>query len=388
MSSTRHPLQETPQNREAESPAPKKLKSEPLRVFTFAMSHSPVQVQLLGSHSLFDLVDVICQTTTVGMNESVYDHMWDIFINGISGSFNSSEEFVASADYGADDGGPFRIARRAKLEGLDLVEQTKMALKYDYGSTSLYTITLVKIDEVSNEEASAFPREKLTQMPEKFQEFSIDTVDLNAMFPTFNTFIEQAEMLSVDLFQPGRKHNYGYVERGNEGVKHMIYLPAAPKKELSNYLHLLDYGSQFTYSMFNGSFPCHTWFSMVVFPDGYNKSFGKYGQDVQPGFCDMKVASANPQPDLNTVFPKVAALAGYKKDKKVPKGWITLKDGILRICSGSSKPIQCNAPPGTAFHGKDQHKPDSPEGILFQGKVEIQSLHHLFCFVEGVLRGL
>ncbi len=275
MSSTRHPLQENPQNREVEPSASKKLKSAPLKVFTFAMSHSPVQVQLLESHSLYDLVDIICQTTTVGMDESVNDHMWDLFITGISGSFNSSIEFVASADYGADDGGPFRIASQAKLGALDLVEQTKMTLKYDYGSTSLYTITLVSIDEDGNEEASAFPREKPTQMPAGFQEFSTDAVDLNAMFPTFNTFLEQAEMLSVNLFQPGRKKNYGYVERGNEGVKHMIFLPAAPKKELSDYLHLFDYGSQFKYSMYDESCPNYNWFSMVVFPQWLQQELWK-----------------------------------------------------------------------------------------------------------------
>ena len=129
---------------------------------------------------------------------------------------------------------------------------------------------------------------------------------------------------------------------------------------------------------------------MVVFPDGYSKSLGKYGQDLETGFCECKIATANnsTEPSLNATFPKVAALAGYVKDKKVPKGWITYKNGILQVCSGSPKAVNCNAPPGTAFHGEGQHEPDSSEAILFQQKIKLESLHQLFCAVEGLLRTL
>ena len=40
---------------------------------------------------------------------------------------------------------------------------------------------------------------------------------------------------------------------------------------------------------------------------------------------------------LNKIFPKLAALAGFVKDKKVPEGWLTFKDGTLRICTGKSE---------------------------------------------------
>ena len=338
MSSKRQPLQENPPADAATDTSTlpmtttKKLKTaEPSKVLTFSVSHSPVQVQLLDIHTLFHLVDILCQTTTVGEDESVYDHMWDVYVPGFSGSFNSSADYVNSA-FASDNDGPLRVASRVKLRDLHLTEGTTMTLKYDYGSTSVYKITLVGIDEVSEVDTDEFPREKPAQLPTGFQEFSTDSADLNAMFPTFNTFLQEAEMLCVNLFQPGRKKNYGYVERGNQGVKHMIFLPAPPKSDLSDYLHTFNYASRFKYSTFDsyGS-PNYNWFSVVIFPNGYNKSVGKYGEGLEPGFCDMAIASPNPQPSLNAVFPKVAALAGYKKDKKVSKGWITYKNSILRM---------------------------------------------------------
>lgn len=407
MSSERQPLQENPRDSTTESPTStssspktkklKKTNDTSCKILTFSLSHSPVQVQLLDSHSLYDLVDIICQETTVGMNESVYQHMWDVYVPGISGCFNSSEEYVASGFVDDNEDGPLRMAKQASLKSINLAEKTVLALKYDYGSPSEYLITLVAMNDFSTQDdVNAFPRAKPVQLPSGVQEFTTtDTgIDLNAMFPTLNSFLQQANMLTINLFQPGRKKNYGYLERGNDGVKHMIYLPAPPnKKELSDYLHLLNHTWQFKYSTQDGgTYPNYTWYSVVAFPSDYNKSFGKYGENLRPGFCDMVIATPNTQSSsgvLNAVFPKVAALAGCKKDKLVPKGWITYKNSLLRICSGSSKTVKCKAPPGTAFHGEDQHEPDdSTQGILFQAKIEIQSLHHLLCFVEGFLRTL
>jgi hypothetical protein len=211
------------------------------------------------------------------------------------------------------------------------------------------------------------------------------------MFPHLNNFIAQAEMLKVNLFCPGRKKNYGYLERGNMGCKHMIFLPAKPEMDLSNYLHTIDYAAQFEYSKSPDDYPNNNWYSMIAFPHEYNKSYGKYGDHLQRGFCDMKQATENSQTELNNVFPKVAALAGYRKDKKVPKGWILYKDGTLLICSGNAAKApdyKSKAPPGTAFHGEDQHDPQSPSDVLVQKKVKIQSLHQLFCVAEGLLRTL
>ena len=211
------------------------------------------------------------------------------------------------------------------------------------------------------------------------------------MFPSFkNTFITQAEMLKVNLFRPSRKKNYGYLERGNMRSKHMIFLPAKSGSDLSHYLHTIDYATRFEGSKNAVNYPYYNWFSMVVFPHNYDKSYGNYGKSLEHGFVEMKKATANNEAKLNDVFPKVAALASYVKDKKVPNGWIAYKDKMLLICSGNARASTKHkkAPPGTAFAGDDQHDPQSSKDILCQKKIAIQSLHHLLCVTEGLLRTL
>ena len=98
------------------------------------------------------------------------------------------------------------------------------------------------------------------------------------------------------------------------------------------------------------------------------------------------------------IFPKVTALAGLKKDKRVKKGWFTYfitggsgaqDKGTLRICTGRSKtyPSIWGGNHGTADNGRDMHEPiDTP---IFQVEnITITSLHELFCTVEGLLMTL
>jgi hypothetical protein len=91
-------------------------------------------------------------------------------------------------------------------------------------------------------------------------------------------------------------------------------------------------------------------------------------------------------PLINSAFPKLAAFAGYRKDKKIPRGWLTYKNNTLRLCSGTSHTPKSNAPKGTAFDGIDQHNPIGDSSILYQMDVEIDSLHRLFCVAEGLLQ--
>ena len=396
MSATRQPFRENPAETESSTmPSAKKMKGTPTctpKVLTFAVSHSPVQVQLLESNTIFDLVDIICRSTTVGMDETVYDHMWDVSVPGISGPFNSSDAYVdLEGEYSHET---LRKASITKLGELGLKSGMTLQLKYDYGSTTYYDITFNgehELDESRDGDANSFPREKSLKKPAEVIEYQTDQVDLNAMFSSFNSFYKNAAMPNINLFQPGRKKNYGFVSRGNEGCKHMIYLPAKPDADLSNYLHTIDYACRFKHSTMNScgaEFPMNSWYSMIVFPNEYNKSYGKYGEHLEPGFCDMKKAPMNPHPGLNSVFPKIAALAGYKKDKKVPKGWLSYKDKTLLICCGSAKSADFRAPPGTAFQGEGQHDPETSEAVLFQTKENVQSIHQLFCVAEGLLRTL
>jgi hypothetical protein len=76
------------------------------------------------------------------------------------------------------------------------------------------------------------------------------------------------------------------------------------------------------------------------------------------------------------------------KDKAVPKGWITYQHETLRICTGKSNSPKCNAPPGTACHGENQHEPVDGSGVLFTVSARVESLHDLFCVAEGLLQTL
>ena len=62
------------------SPARKKIKAPrpPPEVLTFGISHSPVRVQLLRSHTVDDLCDAFCEYTTIGDGGGIDAHMWNV----------------------------------------------------------------------------------------------------------------------------------------------------------------------------------------------------------------------------------------------------------------------------------------------------------------------
>jgi hypothetical protein len=373
----RQPLKEN-----AGGPAPKRAKSSASSVvLTFALSHSPVKVELLESQTIYQLVDIICCETDVGMSEAVYDHMWDVHVPGI-GKFNSSDEYAEMSG--------LRKASRAKLQQLALALSTTLQLEYDYGSTSHYNITLVN-KSTTTEAASNFPRRQKVGVS-GLAKFATDAaIDLNVAFPNLNGWTCTASQLSLNLFQAGKKKNWGFLERCNDGTRHMIFLPTQPKS-LNDYLHTLNYAAQFQPTP-----QYYTWYSMVVLPHDNAASYSKYARELERGFCEAEVAPAigkqeqmSAMMNLEQVFPKVAALSGFakKKDAKVPKGWVTYNNNILRICTGTAQVVKSKAPKNCAWDGIDAHNPEDGDGILAEMDVKITSLHHLFCTVESLLRTL
>lgn len=375
-------------------------------MLTFSLSHSPVQVQLLeDTHTIFDLIDIICQETCVGMSETVHDHMWDVTIlkgattatKGKKRKYNSLDRYVEHENecgYISDDVSLLK-ASKAKLGSLDLSLGAILKLEYDYGSTSTLQITLV--DRSIGTDGS-FPRRKPAEPPvEAAAAFETDRVDLDEVFPAFRAWMQTAEgkSLHLNLFQPGKKRNHGYFQLSDVAILHMIYLPTNPmgqggeNVDLSEYLHTVNYAAEFKHD------GCHDWFSMVAFPHGTPPAkYKKYKENEDIGFCEARVAPALPSssssfPPLNAVFPKIAALAGYTSDKAVPKGWITYQEKTLRVCVGTPKSMPpSNAPPFTAFQGQDQHRTGGQDSILYELNEDIQSIHRLFCCVEGFLRTL
>ena len=362
----------------------KKAKASPT-VFTFGASHAATKVQLLSHHTLHHLCAMFCKHTTIGDGgEGVHDHMWNIVWQGRcyeSGDVECVSELRA---------------RAARLRDLALAVGAKLRLKYDYGSTSVYDITLVETSTLADGENPAdFPRKLEAAAPPGYRKYAPPAdlgVDLDATFARLNAwaFVEGTGV-ALNLFQPPRKHNHGYIERGNMGVSHMVLMPAAPPKDLAAYLHCLDEGVGRGSPRMHGSCPEYSWYSMVVLPAGSadEKARKKWGRTTEVGFCEVEVVRERASlAALNAAFPKLAALAGFAKDKKVPKGWLTLKDGALRICRGKSKSPASNAPKGTAFLGSEQHEPEDETCVLFTMDADAASLHDLFCVAEGLLRCL
>ncbi len=202
--------------------------------------------------------------------------------------------------------------------------------------------------------------------------------------------------VQVNLFQAGKtRRNYGYLERSNENVKHMIHMPAASEKDLGQYLSCFDHGTQFKYQIDpEYGYPYHNKYSVVVLPSASSSSSlqHKYGRNARSGprWCHCEVVPRNKCISLNEVFPKVASLAGFRKDKAVKKGWITYQDRTLTILSGKSAKIAFHSKylNGTAFEGENKHKPESEDNIICQMTVKVKSLHELFCIAEGLLESI
>ena len=197
-----------------------------------------------------------------------------------------------------------------------------------------YKISFVdaSVDAIVDE--SLFPRRKPANAPTGFIEYVTQEVDLNAMFPTFNDWVfRHGRAAELNLFQAGRKQNFGFVER-TAGTRHMIILPCkAGGEDSSVYLHCFDFATQFKHG---GDY---SWYSVVVLPEDHPPKLNdRYSRELERGFIELKVASFPPTMSLcNSAFPKLAALAGYRnKDKKVPRGWLIYQNKILRICSGAA----------------------------------------------------
>lgn len=356
----------------------KKLKTstdDEVTVFTFSTAHEKfVKLQLLSSHTVYDLVACLCEHTPIGYDgaEGPNDHMWCISYNG-----KKYESLSPSVN--------------ATLKDLGLKNDTSLGLLYDYGDNLHYQITFLGKTKLSGgENASMFPRNNAPSgIPSSYVKYQTNVeMNLDTMFPSLNDFVfsPDGNISAVHLFQPGRKQNFGFVECGTHGIRRMMYLPVKPDS-LNDWIYYFEKGATIRP---HGDY---NWHSVVLLPDikltpQLNE---KYRRNRQTGFCDAPVISGGRKldVDLASVFPKIAALAGLKKDKKVSKGWIKFerrgRESTLSICSGTSAPFKSNAPKGTAFDGMSQHHPADEPIIAVASGIEIRGLHDLLCVVEGLL---
>ena len=138
----------------------------------------------------------------------------------------------------------------------------------------------------------------------------------------------------------------------------------------------------------------YNWHSVVPLPKSKitQQLTKKHKREEERGFIDVPIVEdhyhymESPTNDLETMSPKVAALAGLRKDKHVPKGWITFtKIGnrcSLAIFKGNAcNTPKSNAPKGLAFEGENQHDPVEEPLFQVSGGGKIKGLHDLFCVV-------
>ena len=355
----------------------------PQKLLTFSTGHDKyAQLQLLSNiHTVWDLVATLCRHTAVGYEggETEYDHLWDLFVG--------TQEINSQS------------ANQVPLEDLGLTVGSTLKLTYDYGSTSKYSMTVVSCEDWTDGEEAAdqFPRNQpksttpTTDIPKFVPQGDFN---LDEMFPNLQKWIFESDLLcNVDIFQAGKRQNFGFLKQSNGK---MIYLPAKPSN-LADWMHYLDQGA-----VCSAGQPLYQWdwMSVVILPRAHMtaKLQKKYGPDhIEPGACDIIQVDDASAPDIITsAFPKIAALAGVtkKKDKKVPKGWISLASAKtggnlfnLSICTGPTKSHVNHAPPNTAYDGHKQHDPVE-DPLFVKSGVKITGLHALFCEVEAMLNTL
>jgi hypothetical protein len=221
-------------------PVNKRSKTEEsISVMTFSAGHDRfARLQLLSTHTLYHLVSALCKYTPVGYegSEDADDHLWYIDFNG--NKYESSEYECTS---------PLR-ANRTRLDSLELYENDVLRLTYDYGTTSYYTMKFLGQRPLTDEENQGmFPRNNVSDStPPGYSKYvpssinGIEPCNLDTTFPDLQQWIFNGSgSVVVNLFQPGMKKNYGFLDNGNGG---MMFLPVKPD-HLSNYMKYFNDGA-------------------------------------------------------------------------------------------------------------------------------------------------
>ena len=366
------------------------------KILTFTASNDNfARLKLLSTHTLYDLVSTLCQHTPVGYDgrEGPDDNLWSISYNG--------REFE-SFDLGF---APALEPKKTTLKELALSVGSALHLNYDcYGCKSTYLMVVCGIEEMNLQSSlSLYPRNQLeSRFPASYQTHQPNTGSIHNLldvnYAKFNEWAFSGSQVTVNLFQAGRKKNYGFCD--NQFT--MMYLPVKPDS-LSNWLECFNQAASIKPAgLVADGYAHYTWQSVVPLPRTKltEQLINKYKSNEKRGFRDAPIvednlylipgAAAN---ELDALFPKTAALAGLRKDKLVPKGWISFtKSGnecSLTICKGNAKePHKSKAPKGLAFEGEKQHVPVDKPLFHLSGDLSIRGLNDLFCIVEGLLKTL
>ncbi|KAG7374810.1 hypothetical protein IV203_013905 [Nitzschia inconspicua] len=349
-------------------------------VFTFSLGKSPKKFQVLSCHNLEDLVDIAFQACDPSDGETSTDHIWTIQVG--RKTYESGEYLFLPPE--SD-----RRASNAKLGDLSLKPMMALHLHYDFGRNLRLPLNVESIDdaqalldetETSALSISDFPR-VIPMPPPPPITFSTDKIDLSKSFSNLDRILKRKNV-NFNLFQVGKKRIHGFIKKDPTfGALKLVLLPDKPVC-LFHLLKCMDFGVGIKSS---GGY---NWHSVVILPS--NKLVGKYGKEAEPGFCDCNVVLHDPllEEKLEGIFPKISALAGFTKDKSVPRGWITYEDDVLRVVQGQGSHLGYKAPKNCAYEGDGVHKPATGDKILLKIDKKMESLQELFCRVEGFLETL
>lgn len=284
------------------------------KVLSFYARHDRfARLELLSTHTLYDLVATLCKHTPIGYEgaDGPDDHMW--YITFLGKEYESGE-ITCRSDFRAS---------QTRLECLELTDNCELLLTYDYGTTSRYVITFTgSSDMEESEDETIFPRYKQkSDIPASYVKFmpeNNDALNLDTMYPTLQKWIFNHQNGRLYLFQPGKKHIFGSMEKDRMGCRSMMHLPVKPGN-LDTWLQCFEAGSKIKPKT-SHDYLCYSWQSVVLLPRSQvtEKPQNKY-QTQEVGFIDAIEVSDVYNDIVTKAFPKIAALAGLKKDKVVPK---------------------------------------------------------------------
>ncbi|CAB9507184.1 expressed unknown protein [Seminavis robusta] len=227
-----------------------------------------------------------------------------------------------------------------------LKKGSTLVLNYDYGTTTKHTFTVLSTKTVKDQRVDCFPRRKPEPL-RYFKPFRIHEIYLDAEYAALDHWIFEREgCTQVNLFQPGRKHCYGYLENESISEARMIYVADKPQS-LNHYLDCLNVAARIK----KGS--SYSWHSVVVLPEG-SKKIDKYCQDLKEGFIDCAVVEHNNDdddadiPTLVKAFPKllpwldIARIRQSRRvgfDTRTTLSWLSLEWEALRAVPAHPKEL-------------------------------------------------
>lgn len=367
------------------------------QVYEFQVQNQDVKVQLLPSHTVLDLMDIICNS-------------WlDKARNGDGGIDNHCWKIATSSGATLSYQGEDDLTRTTRLSDLHPQSGQTWPVEYDFGSTTYFKIVSMGTLDVTDQEAAECPRQ--TPEPENgavmYYSPPDGTRSLDDLYPNANNLLfGSAGAQWIGLF-PCSSKVAAFVEAGPNAMGDMVFAPS-PFGSVQELLCTLDLaGTKQPDESTRGDA-----FSRMIFPvehmgtneqdyqqykqeleafeqelrdkgvgDGQVMSFDGYiraglSQDamyrlmgpvevqVRLSKKELKTTIAEQKFDFDEIFPNTAAAFGSEDYV-----WFSYRRGMLLVCKGETG------------EGDERGVP-RPGSVTARLKIEISSLQQLFCYLE------